>query len=86
MSIILAILSLIGALPEIIELAKQLWEKILGIRNRSLRMQHKAAFRKIIFRRKKLTKMTVSENSDLERDLLALQEKVNNTTKWERFA
>jgi hypothetical protein len=69
MTILLAILQLIGALPEIIETLKMIWEKIKEIRDKKERSAKRSELRGIIYK----AMHTANSNRGKDRKLSAIQ-------------
>lgn len=58
---ILLILRIIGAMPEIIEMAKKIWEWIKQIRDRRAKREARQKLRRIIWDRRSIRNMSVDE-------------------------
>lgn len=84
MGVLLLILQIIGALPGVISFLRMTWDYIEQIRNPEDRACAKKKFKKLIFRRKNIRKMSAEENSDLMTEAQALYHEVQSTLAKEQ--
>lgn len=76
MSMLLIILQIIGAMPAIIELVKKIINYIQGMRGVGNRVKYRAKLWRIVFSRRNMRNMTVSENKELETELTSLCDEI----------
>jgi hypothetical protein len=78
MGTILLILQIIGAMPDVIRFLRMLWDYIKQIRDKRERAMARVKFRKMVFRRQNLRKMSAQENEDLMTEAKALYHEVQS--------
>lgn len=78
MGTVLLILQLIGAIPDVIRFLRMLWDYIKQIRDKRERAIARQKFRKLVFRRQHLRKMTAEQNADLMTEAKALYHEVQS--------
>lgn len=81
MALLLLILQIIGALPDIIALVKKIWEMIQEIRNRSERIKATKKLRATVLKHLAADKKSVENNQACMADLIALQLEVDAVLK-----
>jgi hypothetical protein len=86
MGALLIILQIIGAIPQIIEAAKKIWELIKQIRNKEEKAIAKRKLRKLILRREHVKKMSADDQAVLMSELQGLHEEVASIIKKENLA
>ena len=79
MGVLLIILQIVGALPGVIDFLKMLWEYIEQIKGREEKAIAKKKFKKLVFRRQAIRKMSEQENADLMTEAQALYHDVQST-------
>jgi len=83
MSLLLIILQIIGALPQVIKFAQMVWEAIKQIRGRRERVAAKKKFYAIVLRRKNIKKMSADDQQSLLLELEGLHSEVSGILKME---
>jgi hypothetical protein len=73
---ILLILQIIGAIPDVIEFARKLWEIIKKIRDKKVRLAKKKELRRIVFKRRHLKTVSSDEQQVLMNELENLKNEV----------
>lgn len=73
---ILLILQIIGAIPQVIEFARIVWELIKKIRDRKTRLAKKRELRRLVFKRQHLKTMSQDEQEVLMNELRSLKDGV----------
>lgn len=81
MTLLLLILQIIGALPDIIELVKKIWEMIQEIRNRRERLAATKKLRQTVIRHLAEDQKSIKNHQACMADLVALQLEVDAILK-----
>ena len=81
MALLILILQIIGAIPDIIALVKKIWELIQEIRNRRERLAATKKLRETVLRHLADDKKSVKDNQACMADLIALQLEVEAILK-----
>lgn len=80
---LLIILQIIGAMPQVIEFAKMVWELIKQIRDRRQRVAYRRELRRIVWDRRSIRKMSVDQTVTCMAELDDLALKVKDQLRKE---